>query len=84
MSEHVQGGGGNLKQTPQWVQSMTGLGVGVGVGLHFTALRSWPELKSGVRRLIDWATQVPPTSLLFLMFLFISGETDEGMAKLKT
>ena len=29
-------------------------------GLHLTTLRSWPEPKSKVRILIDWATQVPP------------------------
>ena len=29
-------------------------------GLHLTTLRSWPEPKSRVGRLTDWATQVPP------------------------
>ena len=28
-------------------------------GLNLTTLRSWPELKSTVRRLTGWATQVP-------------------------
>ena len=29
------------------------------VGLDFTTMKSWPELKSRVSHLTDWATQVP-------------------------
>ena len=38
-------------------------------GLHLTTLRSWPEPKSRVQRLTDWATQAP----LFSLFLFTEG-----------
>ena len=41
------------KHTPHWGQSLTWH------SLHPTTLRSWPELKSRVRHLTDWATQAP-------------------------
>ena len=35
-------------------------------GLDLTTLRSWLELKSRVGHLTNWATQVPPTTYIFL------------------
>jgi len=48
----------NLKQTPCWARSPTRDSI--------PQLKSWPEPKSGVQHLTDWATQAPLHSFFFL------------------
>ena len=45
--------------------------------LYFTTLRSWPELKSRVGYLIDWATQVPHSGVRFLNLQMTLSERSE-------
>ena len=54
-------GGGAEREKERESQAGYTLSTEPNTGLDFTTLRSWPEPKSRVRRLTNWATQTPPS-----------------------